>query len=417
MKKILIISNNVLSSQNNNGKTLLSFFKNLPKQNITQLYFSGENVEGNYASEYYRISDHDVLNSLYLRGGKAGAELNYKEKYSGKFQEEKYKSLNDLIKKSDSARLIRELVWKCSRIDHVALFKWIDKISPDLIFFCAGDSLFAYDIYQAVCNHTPVTKKAIYITDDYVAPRKKLSLSWWLRRNLIYSKMKNAVINSDIFVTISEEMRSEYKKLFGKDSIVSFNMSENIKIENFKKEIRSDFLLVYAGGLHFKRWETLAQLAKALKKFNKENNRSVTLEVYSHQFVEQGIKDKLNILGASKFCGGLDAKGVQRVLNNADVLVHVESFSKECIESTRLSISTKIAEYISVDSKILAIGPSKVASMRFLDGHACCINSFEEIPDKLNSFLIDKRYCEQNFNSLKSQMKSNQNKFKIDVLC
>ncbi len=416
MKKILIISNNVLSSQNNNGKTLLSFFKNFPKQNINQLYFSNESVEGEYASEYYRISDHDVFSSLYLWSDKAGAELSYKEKYIGKTQEEKDKNLNDLIRKSDSARLMREFVWKCSQIDYVNLFKWIDKVSPDLIFFCAGDSLFAYDIYQAVCNHTPVAKKVIYITDDYVAPRKKLSPSWWLRRKLVYSKMKNAVIKSDIFVTISEEMRSEYKNLFGKDSIVSFNMSENIKIEDFNKEIRSDFLLVYAGGLHFKRWETLVQLAEALKEFNKKNNRSVKLEVYSHQFVKQSIKDKLNILGASMYCGGLDAKGVLRVLNNADVLVHVESFSKECIESTRLSISTKIAEYISVGSKILAIGPSKVASMRFLDGHACCINSFEEIPGKLNSFLIDKRYCEQNWSSLKNQMKLNQKNFKTNIL-
>ena len=41
--------------------------------------------------------------------------------------------------------------------------------------------------------------------------------------------MKKAVQKSDLFITISEEMRVTYKNLFGVDSILAMNMTENMR--------------------------------------------------------------------------------------------------------------------------------------------------------------------------------------------
>lgn len=416
MKKILIISNNVLSSQNNNGKTLLSFFKDHPKSHLAQLYFSGEPLDGDYVSTSYRISDGDVLKSNFPYKKKAGVELGY-VKSSGEILKKEYSRVKvGSFKNSNLARLLRELVWKISSINHQSLSKWVANFNPDVIFFCAGDSLFAYDIYQTVCSYLPNVKKVVYITDDYILPRETLNLFWLLRRRLTYSKMKKAVVEADVFVTISEEMRIEYKRLFNKDSILAFNMSADLKIENFKKTARSDLLLVYAGGLHFKRWGTLAVLARALKRFNNENNRKVTLEIYSHQNVDSDILREIEIQGVSRFCGSLDERGVQYALNNADILVHAESFEKKCIESTRLSISTKIAEYISIGSKILAVGPSNLASMKFLASNAVCINDFNTIDFKVKELLDDGFCLKQDLDVLKNKMLKNKNNFKLNVV-
>lgn len=416
MKKILIISNNVLSSQNNNGKTLLSFFKDHPKSHLAQLFFSGEPLDGDYVSTSYRISDEDVLKSVFSYKFKAGNELDYIKNSCGILKKEPSKIKAESFKSSNMARLLREVVWKISSIDHDSLFKWVSDFNPDVIFFCAGDSLFAYDIYQTVCSYFPNIKKVVYITDDYILPRETLNLFWLLRRRLTYSKMKKAVVEANVFVTISEEMRIEYKKLFNKDSILAFNMSANLKIDNFKKTARSDFLLVYAGGLHFKRWGTLAVLARALKRFNNENNRKVTLEIYSHQNVDSDILREIEIQGVSRFCGSLDERGVQYALNNADILVHAESFEKKCIESTRLSVSTKIAEYISIGSKILAVGPSNLASMKFLASNAVCINDFNTIDFKVKELLDDDFYFKQDLDVLKNKMLENKSNFKLNVL-
>ena len=52
--RLLIISNNVLSETNNNGKTILSYFDTIPKEQVAQLYFSGEcpQIEG---YRYYQL--------------------------------------------------------------------------------------------------------------------------------------------------------------------------------------------------------------------------------------------------------------------------------------------------------------------------------------------------------------------------
>jgi len=416
MKKILIISNNVLSSQNNNGKTLLSFFKDHPKSHLAQLYFSNEELGGVYVSTSYRISDEDVLKSVFSYKVKAGAGLDYIKNFDEILKKEPSKIKYESFKSSNLARLLREVVWKVSGINKQSLSKWVSEFNPDVVFFCAGDSLFAYDIYQAVCSYLPNVKKVVYITDDYILPRETLNLFWLLRRRLTYSKMKKAVPESDVFVTISEEMRFEYKKLFNKDSILAFNMSKDLKVHDFKKTERSDLLLVYAGGLHFKRWKTLSLLAKALSDFNFLNSRDVTLEIYSNQSVSGDVLSEIEVQGVSKFCGGLSENGVQYALNNADILVHAESFEKKCIESTRLSVSTKIAEYISVGSKILAIGPSSIASMRFLDKHVICVSDFENIQSKLTVLLDDKCDFKQDLDFLEKKMLKNKNDFIMNII-
>jgi len=50
-----------------------------------------------------------------------------------------------------------------------------------------------------------------------------------------------------------------------------------------------------------------------------------------------------------------------------DVLVHVESFFEEDSARTRLSISTKIPQYMASGKAILAYGPSDLTSLRYIN--------------------------------------------------
>ncbi|MBS9404061.1 hypothetical protein KG088_10505 [Halomonas sp. TRM85114] len=395
-KRVLIVSNNVLSTQNNNGKTLLSIFKSVPKECVAQLYFSSEVPEKGLASSYYRISDSDVLKSILSRPSsrRAGGEALLR---TSDFEGVPYsKPIVDMrsIRDFEVSRIVRELVWKLANWKHVGLVEWVTMFNPDVVFFCAGDSVFAYRVYDIISSLTPSSIRVVYVTDDYVLPRRRISPFWWFRRHIVYSNMKKAVVSSDVFVTISKEMRNEYKKRFGKDSINIFNAPKDLKVRSFKKTPRKDYIMVYAGGLHFERWKTLHELALAIKKFNEKNGRSVVLKVFSHQSLDKKIVNSLNVSGSAEFCGPLDVDGVKFQLNDADILVHVESFNRKCIESTRLSISTKIGEYLSVGSPILAIGPQRVASMKFLKDTACCITSRKSYDSALYNILAEN--CTEN---------------------
>ena len=64
-ERLLIISNNVLSTTNNNGKTILSCIDSIPQDQVQQLYFSNETptVSG---YRYFKISDTDVIRTRFM---------------------------------------------------------------------------------------------------------------------------------------------------------------------------------------------------------------------------------------------------------------------------------------------------------------------------------------------------------------
>ena len=62
--KILVVSNNPFSYTDNNGKTLVSFFKYYDNTSIAQLYFSDEKAECDKFTNFFKISDNDILKKL-----------------------------------------------------------------------------------------------------------------------------------------------------------------------------------------------------------------------------------------------------------------------------------------------------------------------------------------------------------------
>ena len=76
-------------------------------------------------------------------------------------------------------------------------------------------------------------------------------------------------------------------------------------------------------------------------------------------------------------------------LARADILLHVESFEEKEKNYFRLSMSTKIPEYLSVGRPVLVVGPDDIGSVEYIRqnhvGYA--VNRMEECPDlfaKLN---------------------------------
>ncbi|MEG0292980.1 hypothetical protein [Enterococcus sp.] len=389
--KILVISNNTFSKTLNNGKTLASFFKGIHSSNIAQLYFSSENPDFDLCQNYYRISDKQILTSLF-KSSHAGGIIDQEEFYKSKNNVDSYK----YRKKNNFTRLIREIMWKTKKWKSNELMNWVSRFSPDIIFFCAGDTAFTYDITEEIINFTGA-KLITYITDDYILPRKKASLFWQIRRNVIFKKMKKALEKSSLFVTISEEMSKTYNVIFNKDSIVALNMTESMKLNNeIKNNKDKEIQLVYAGGLHFKRNETLKYLSGALEKYNRSTNgKKAILKIYSNEKPSGRILKDLNIEGVSTFLGGVDTETLKIKLNEADIPVHVESFDSISMESTKLSLSTKIPEYLSLEKPVLAVGPSEVSSMKYLQDCAFCIVDKNELYSKL-TILLDNEEIRKN---------------------
>lgn len=374
--RILIISNNVISYNKNNGKTILSYFENFNKSNVRQLYFSNE-IPEIAGFNYFQLSDRDVIKGRFDEN-KRGRVI-----HRVTFNNEQYKHKDFMFNKEygDIARLCREIIWiKAWKSKH--LLKWLDEFKPNIIFFVAGDCLFSYNIYIDLIKRYK-GHGVLYITDDYVESNKNDNIIRSFRKKLILKKISESLSYTSSFCTISNIMRSAYVDLFGRDSFVVVNMPETMKLKKIMKNNDSIIRFIYAGSLYYGRRELLTRIADTLLEYKKENpNVVIRFDIYSNNC---NTDFKYNEL--CEFKKGIAINRLKLELNQSDVLVFCESFNPIFIDKTKYSLSTKIPEYLSLGKPILTVGPSMISSINYLSDVSYCIDSEDLLKEGLYAFL------------------------------
>ena len=86
------------------------------------------------------------------------------------------------------------------------------------------------------------------------------------------------------------------------------------------------------------------------------------------------------------------------------MLVHVESFDNKSRQLTKLSISTKIPEYLATGKPIIAIGPREVASLEYLKDCSLWITNKNDIYNKIKLFSRGNDFLAEL--SMKTQLKN-----------
>lgn len=380
-KKVLIISHNPLSCVNNNGKTLVSIFAGVKESNIYQIYLNGDTPDYSDECHYLQINEKQIITSILRRKDLCCDEISATpgEVSSAKITSRSYFN--------HTKRLLRECIWKTG-VWKKRLAEWLEGKVFDVVFFMAGDGLFAYDVYKLVMSHV-TAKGCLFFTDDYIIGKTSRSPIALLRQLLLKKKMKKALGITDELYVISEEMRLAYQKLFNKDGTVIRNFSaERLQLNVDGQSVHSsDVKMVYAGGLHYNRWKVLAQIARSMREINSAGKAAYSLKIYSSQKISQEIIDQMTVDGVSEFMGGVSASQIAGVYSSADILVHVESFDKKAIASTKYSFSTKIPEYLSSGKCVFAVGPAEVASMQYLKDVACIVSDVGRLTDTLTELL------------------------------
>lgn len=219
-------------------------------------------------------------------------------------------------------------------------------------------------------------------------------------------------------LAISEMMANEYTDKFNIPfyplmNCVDIPNKENTAISTEILATKSNNLFVYCGGLHLNRWKSLLLLCDAILKFGYSERIQFCIYTKAEDWLQYG-----NYFSQYKFIiykGFISNQELYKTLDRFDVLVHVESFDEQVIKYTRLSISTKIPEYLSKKKIILALGPKGIASIEYLRSNDAAIIiddlSIEIIKEKLED-LIYSRNDEIKNNSyclfLKNHTKENQ---------
>jgi len=184
-------------------------------------------------------------------------------------------------------------------------------------------------------------------------------------------------------------MASVYKIQFKKKYFQTYMNCVNIEKDLDLKIPTIDFLkIIYVGGLHLNRYKTLMYFDGILNEVNKLG-RKCKIEIYCPNNDIKMYGKELSVCNNIQLMGFINNQEINRILLDADVLLHVESFDRSVFEYISLSISTKIPNYLAAKRPIIGIGPLGIASIEYLASYnaALVINSLDY---KSNLALINK---------------------------
>lgn len=159
-------------------------------------------------------------------------------------------------------------------------------------------------------------------------------------------------------------MKEEYEEYFNKECHLLYkghHFDETARIKRFESYPLN---LVYMGNVGGGRWKVLAQFANEIMKINKSSQKMM-LYVYTMSPRTDEMKAKLNIDGACKLMNPIPQSETMKVMNGADILVHVEPTTLKEMYFYRLSFSTKLVDYFFNAKCVLAVG-GETASMAYL---------------------------------------------------
>ena len=403
----LIISNNPLCNKNNNGKTLEAIFDKYNKDNLSQLFFTEYLIpDFNYCKNYFRITNKDVLKNFFIKNYSDELYLNSKFDFSN----------NRLFLKNTKIlylHLLRDLLWSFNTWKTRKLFSWVEKNKPDFIFFVAGGDKFSHNvaIYISKKYNIPLLT---FFTDDYILSENVNSIlnKIIIKRRINYYKF--LVNKSNLCFVICKYMAVEYENFFLKNFHI-LNNAVNIK-DNFSfKYSINPIIINYFGNLHTNRDIMLLKFANILQNIKCLN---IELNVFTNSIPDDSLLFKFNNMNI-KYKGNLVGDELYDEMRSSTFLLHLENDDLDSIAKTRLSLSTKIPEYLITSRLIISFGPPEVASFRIQSDNdiGFILNSRDSLfinTNKLyNLFLSEKRqfeitknayyYAKENFN------KNNQN--------
>lgn len=371
--KVLIVSISSLNEKvgSNTWKELLSF---LEPTNIACISLRPGRPEKRFQSNYLIYDEKRIIKSVFnkkLIPCEIYKEDNYIEKNNNIYKnKEKFKFLK---------RIIREIVWKLSNWKNPVLKKFIVDFNPThIVYFMDG-----YIHANRICKYakTLTNSKTIgYFVDDTFSYKQSNNLLFLILRFFQRKSLKDLSKYTNCFWSINTKIRDEAEKIFNVKSLV---VTKPIRDLVVKQYVKPDLPLTifYGGHLGIGRDKTLIQLIDCLKLVN-SNSVLFKLKVYSSTKLKiKKIPEFVNIYGA------VNQKLVFEEQEKADILLFLESIKRKNANIARLSFSTKITDYLSLQKPILAIGTKNIFPMQYLKENcaAICCSSKEDIMNALIS--------------------------------
>lgn len=390
--RVLVIDGEPFWKGSATGLTKSSLFHGWPHDRLASLYITSINPDKMVCELNWQLQ---TKNLRYL--GSIGRLIDsiLMEKIN---QRNTFNNNNKVVNSNISESMILKRLWYVRKrlagqsLRDLDIYKIPDRILMSL-------SKYNPQIIYSLLGSNPLLKLVVDVADFFNIPIIPHFMDDWpstlysnsifksyLRRNL-HTRLAVLLNHAPIRMVIGEDMAVEYNRRYG-----GINVSFMIGVEPrllestiMLSEPRKKIKLVYVGGLHLNRWYSLQRIAEALQSLSLEGLETEAF-IYTQPRFEMEAK-KLNIHPVMRFMGSLSPDHVYDVLQDADILLHVESFDSAQTTYTRYSISSKIPESMSTGRPIFAYGPNTLASIRYIENSGAGLIVGIESQEKLKATL------------------------------
>ena len=230
-----------------------------------------------------------------------------------------------------------------------------------------------------------------------------------------YQKTENLryiLDKSNIVMGCSEEICDYYNSVFGCKASPFYKGCEP-SIEK-KTKTNNPIQIVYAGNLLYGRLDIIKRVSSVLEK-----TLNATFEIYSNTLIDSEDMTYFNETKYTRYMGQRDYEFIKQRLKEADIVLHAESFDDSQILRTKYSFSTKIIDCLQSGSVLLAIGPSEISSIRYINKipGAFVIEDINSIESKLIAFLNESStFCDRAESTMMFAKKHHDSKVNTDKL-
>lgn len=362
---ILFFSQAAWDNKNSVGNTFSNLFEgDIWSNDMFFHMFARKKVPDNrIKAYYYHISAADIVRGLLKNQNKAQEsfeEGGHKQASVENADQKEQRHIDNLHKGNhEFLYYLHEAVWRSRLWRDKQFDRFIKKASPDILFAFATSPYILWPLIQYLKKHT-TCKVVLLVADDVCGSYDRCA---FYRRGYLRRELENCILAADKLYGISDEMSELYANRFGRP-VATLYKGCDLTMEP-KQYLNQPLRFVYAGNLLWGRADTLAQVAEALEKINQDGQKAV-LEVYTGTTVTEELRQRLEKDSTSRIMGSRPYEEIKRILHEADVVLHVESFEKKQQDTVRYSFSTKIIDCLQSGAQVLGIGPAGIASIEYL---------------------------------------------------
>ena len=365
--KVLIVGT-VPYNKNMTSRAFDAYFHNWERENLVQFFSNSNKPIKGHCGELYQVTDQRLVKRIFNKKLDVGQIYYYKdlnEEYSKITDEPKniiFKKLDEIgHHKTSIIYLLRGIIWRKKYWCTKKFNNWIDKFKPDCVFLSFSDDFFIPNIALYVAERFDIPIVSSIGDDYYFNNRFSLSPFYYLYR-FLYKRIINKVFShKGSAIYISDKIRDKYNAEFKLNGDTIYLTSE-IQRKKFKPINIENPIISYFGNINLGRNYLLSDIGEALGKINK----NYFLNVYSNETSPKYHKvlDNNNHI---KFWGKVPYDEVLKKIEESDIIVIVEGYSKKDIIATKYSLSTKAADSLASGTCILTYGSMECGIIEYMN--------------------------------------------------